>query len=95
MSGLVPLISTFEQIHAEIVWERRYVAAWMVVSDACKLGGDTQKSLAVNFDRIRFEDLNSRTLAVNAARRPAYMTDFRSVIRTALDGIDRNSTLQL
>lgn len=95
MSGLVPLISTFEQIHAEIVWERRYVAASMVVSDACNLGDDTQKSLAVNFDRIRFKDLNSRTLAVNSARRPAYMTDFRSVIRTAPDGIDRNSTPQL
>jgi len=91
----VPLISTFERIHTEIVWERRYVAASMVVSDACKLGDDTQKSFAVNFDRIRFEDLNSRTLAVNAARRPAYMPDFRSVIRAALDGIDRNSTLQL
>lgn len=91
----MPLISTFEQIHAEIVWERRYVAASMVVSDACNLGDDTQKSLAVNFDRIRFKDLNSRTLAVNAARRPAYMTDFRSVIRTAPDGIDRNSTPQL
>lgn len=95
MSGLVPLTSTFERIHAEIVCERRYVAASMVVSDACKLGNDTQKSFAVNFDRIRFKDLNSCALAANGVRRPAYIADFRSVIRAAPDGIDRNNTLQL
>jgi hypothetical protein len=95
LSGLVPLISTFEQIHAEIVRERRYVAASMVVSDACKLGDDTQKSFAVNFDRIRFKDLNSCALAANGVRRPAYIADFRSVLRTAPEGINRNSTLHL